>query len=164
MHGKCIEKTFTDLSKAKAWQDLQEIARTNSDRQAKATFTRLTPEQAFDAEKALAMLNGKTTLAEVVESFLAHYLAPEKSLTVCNAAKLYDEGRELDARRGQLSNSQFTCTRAKIVRFCNWTGSDLRLEMMTPKKVQEYLDGTWTSAKNYENIRGALFPGVFFPT
>ena len=154
--GKQIEKPFSDLGKAKAWQDVQEIARTNSARQAKATFTRLTPEQAFDAEKALAILDGKATLAEVAESFLAHYVAPEKSLTICEGVKLYDKGRQLDVMRGQLSKAQFKCTRAKLVRFCNWTGSDLRLERITTQKVQEYLDGTWTSAKNSENIRGAI--------
>ena len=94
LHGKQIEKTFPDLGMANVWKDVKEIARTNSKRQAKATLTRLSPEEAFDAEKALGILDGKTTLTQLAESFQASYVGPEDNLSIGDAQKRYDEERE----------------------------------------------------------------------
>lgn len=79
---------------ANVWKDVKEIARTNSKRQARATITRLSPEEAFDAEKALAILDTKATLTQLAESFLATYVGPECNLSIEDARKRYDEERE----------------------------------------------------------------------
>ena len=156
LHGQRIEKTFADLAKAKAWKDVQDIARTNSERQAKATFTRLTPAQAFDAEKALAMLNGKATLAQVVERFLAAYVAPEFDLSVAKVQKLYDDERTKQNKRGLLSPQQLKNSRNVIARFVAWLGSEVSFGAVTKSNLQDFLDVNFTGPKNYENQRGYL--------
>ena len=156
LHGQQIEKSFSELGRAKAWRDAKEIERTNASRATTATLTRLDQTEAFDAEKALAMLEGKGTLCDAASAFLASYVSPEKAISMGSAAKLYDDDRAKFVLRGLLSNPQHKCTRAKVERFVNWIGPDLAFATITKKRFQDFLDGTFTSPKNYENIRGAL--------
>ena len=156
LHGQRLSKTFADLGKAKAWRDAKEIERTNANRSTRATLTRLDDAQAFDAEKALAILDGKATLSEAARAFLASYVEPGNAKTVEEAAKLYHETRDLDVKRGLLSKSQRKGTRYRVNRFANWYGIDEPLAKVTTATFQAFLDGTFTGPKNYENTRGAI--------
>lgn len=156
LHGQRLDKSFADLGKAKAWRDAKEIERTNLGRSTKATLTRLDQAQAFDAEKALAILDGKGTLVDAAEAFLASYVAPDRALTMGEASKLYDAEREKARLRGLLSRPMHRCSRGAVARFGNWFGLDEPLATVTTARFQEFLDGTFTSPKNYENIRGYL--------
>ena len=156
LHGQRLEKSFSELGRAKAWRDAKEIERTNASRATTATLTRLDQTEAFDAEKALAMLDGKGTLCDAASAFLASYVSPDTAISMGSAAKLYDDDRGKFVLRGLLSKPQHKCTRAKVERFVNWIGPDLAFATITKKRFQDFLDGTFTSPKNYENIRGAL--------
>ncbi|MBT6851846.1 MAG: hypothetical protein HOA16_11705 [Opitutae bacterium] len=156
LHGKQIEKTFPDLGMANVWKDVKEIARTNSKRQAKATLTRLSPEEAFDAEKALGILDGKTTLTQLAESFQASYVGPEDNLSIGDAQKRYDEEREKAHLRGLLSRPMHRSSRAVIARFVSWHGSEKDFASVTYSNFQGFLDDNFTGPKNYENQRGYL--------
>ena len=156
LFGERISRTFDDAGKAKAFREAKEMERVNGCRELSATLTRLTRSQAFDAEKALAMLDGKATLCQAVEGFLAAYVAPERALNLSECEELYDEERMKSRLRGLISKPTHRCSRGAVARFAKWVGREQPMSSVTTKTFQDYLDHTFTSPKNYENIRGYL--------
>ena len=153
--GRRISKLFDDYAEASAYRTVKETERINHGRRG-ATITRLDAIQANDAEHALQLLDGRATLTEAVQKFLASYVAPEKVKTAGEAFELYDEQREKETQRGLLSLPQYRSTRHRVRRFVLWFGSEKEVGLVDREALQGYLDDTFTSPKNYENMRGAV--------
>lgn len=94
LDGQRIRQNFTDHAAALSRMQELEIQSANLESAARPVVTRLTPEQAADAEAAYKELDGKAPLHVVVRYFLENYREPVRKITVADAFKQFIAERE----------------------------------------------------------------------
>ncbi len=93
LDGERIRQNFSDHAKAVAKLQELEIQTANLETAARPVVTRLTPEQAAEAEAAYKQLDGKP-LPLAVRYFLDNYREPVRKITVADAFKKFIAERE----------------------------------------------------------------------
>jgi hypothetical protein len=91
--GERVRQNFSDHAAALARMQELEIQSANLESAARPVVTRLTPEQAAEAEAAFAELDGKPMLP-AIRFFLENYREPVRKITVANAFTEFIAERE----------------------------------------------------------------------
>ena len=155
IRGERINKRFSCEDKAKAFAEAQELSRTAP--VGRHTIdTHLSYPQIHDAERAIELLDGKGTLSDAVTSFLVNWVAKDRVISVGDAYGKYLEVRKLDLERKLIAKSTYRTSKTRISRFVSWLGKDTLVSSITHKTVKAFLDDHFSSARNYQNYRGAL--------
>ena len=155
IRGERIDKRFSTKGEAKAFAEAQELARTAP--VGRHTIdTHLSYPEIHDAERALELLDGKGTLTDAVTSFLANWVEKDRVITLKDAFARYVEQRTIECERKLISKETLKSYKSRVARLVSWAGEETFVSSLTKKKITEYLNDHFTSAKTYQNYRGVI--------
>ena len=155
IRGERIDKRFSTKGEAKAFAEAQELARTAP--VGRHTIdTHLSYPEIHDAARALELLDGKGTLTDAVTSFLANWVEKDRVITLKDAFARYVEQRTIECERKLISKETLKSYKSRVARLVSWAGEETFVSSLTKKKITEYLNDHFTSAKTYQNYRGVI--------
>jgi len=153
--GVRVSKSFSDRSQADAERQRLEILRKN-DASNLRVISRLTDEQARDAETAIRLLGArKSTLADAVSFYLENYRGTENAPSLADALAQYLAERAGDAQRGAITTRQYRGIKHELNRLAA-DFPDHRLDLLTAPGLKTYLESSAAGLKTLNNRRGYL--------
>jgi integrase len=162
LHGVRIRRNFKSREEAAAGKAALEIKAEQDTPGLRSITTRLTAEQASEAEAVFRRLEGRSrSLGFYVDYALATYRDPIHDRTLGEASKHYLEVRASDEIQGQLSHRQMLSFRWELraleSAFRGKTVSELSADALTG-----FLKRGLASKKTYNNRRGLIGPFLKF--
>ena len=157
LDGTRIRKNFPTRAEASAERQALEIQRLQAETGIRTTATRLIDAQLHEAEAAFRRLIGAPkSLSFYLEYSLANYRAPEREISVGDAAAAYLASKRQEHARGLLSACQLKDIRLQLEtlkkHFPNKTLSQLSRESLAI-----HCQRGNASPKTFNNRRGVLF-------
>ncbi len=118
----------------------------------------LTEEKIKEAEAAFARLGDTYSLTDAVDFFLRNHRAPDYTLSLHDASRIYLEERERDGVRERT----ITNLKSTLRSFSEFM-EDAQVHDVTPQRVESFLRGlrardgiTPASCKTWNNVRNEL--------
>ena len=157
LDGKRIRKNFPTRAEASAERQALEIQRLQAETGIRTTATRLTDAQLHEAEASFRrLIDAPKSLSFYLDYALANYRAPEREISIGDAAAAYLSAKRQEHARGLLSACQLKDIRLHLERlkkhFPNQTLSQLSRESLA---IHCQLGNA--SPKTFNNRRGVLF-------
>ncbi|MBI4328201.1 MAG: tyrosine-type recombinase/integrase [Chloroflexi bacterium] len=154
MNGERIRQNFVSHAAAVARMQELEIQSANLEGAARPVVTRLTPEQASEAEAAFAQL-GDRPLLPVVRFYLENYREPVTKITVATAFAQFIADKE---RQNCRPDSIISLKRKNALLLARY-GQKIVGELL-PEQVKEIVFRPGLSPVSQDNVRRAM--GCFF--
>jgi len=157
LDGTRIRKNFPTRAEASAERQALEIQRLQAETGIRTTATRLTDAQLHEAEAAFRrLIDAPKSLSFYLDYALANYRAPEREISVGDAAAAYLASKRQEHARGLLSACQLKDIRLQLEtlkkHFPNKTLSQLSRESLAI-----HCQRGNASPKTFNNRRGVLF-------
>jgi len=155
--GKWKRKKFKKLRDADAFVDQLQVRLKNAGGAKHLIQTRMTEEQAREAEDAFHRLGGRYAMREAIDYFLAHYCNPDFKITIKAAKVKFLGAKELTIRA--VSIRQLEATLNQFETFLE----NVHIHEITPGDVERYLRSVRAkngkdpaSKKTWNNYRADL--------
>ena len=157
LDGTRIRKNFPTRAEASAERQALEIQRVQAETGIRTTATRLTDAQLHEAEASFRrLIDAPKSLSFYLDYALANYRAPEREISVGDAAASYLASKRQEHARGLLSACQLKDIRLQLEtlkkHFPNKTLSQLSRESLAI-----HCQRGNASPKTFNNRRGVLF-------
>ncbi len=157
LDGTRIRKNFPTRAEASAERQALEIQRVQAETGIRTTATRLTDAQLHEAEASFRrLIDAPKSLSFYLDYALANYRAPEREISVGDAAAAYLASKRQEHARGLLSACQLKDIRLQLEtlkkHFPNKTLSQLSRESLAI-----HCQRGNASPKTFNNRRGVLF-------
>ena len=157
LDGTRIRKNFPTRAEASAERQALEIQRLQAETGIRTTATRLTDAQLHEAEASFRrLIDAPKSLSFYLDYALANYRAPEREISVGDAAAAYLASKRQEHARGLLSACQLKDIRLQLEtlkkHFPNKTLSQLSRESLAI-----HCQRGNASPKTFNNRRGVLF-------
>ncbi len=158
LHGVRIRKNFKSKEEAAGEKAALEIKAAQDTSGLRSIMTRLTAEQACEAEAVFRRLEGRDrSLAFYVDFALATYSDPIHDPTIAGATKDYLALRASDESQGNLSHRQ-TRSFGLELRALESAFRGKTVSQLTPNALVAFLKRGLPSKKTYNNRRGLVGP------
>jgi integrase len=157
LDGKRIRKNFPTRAEASAERQALEIQRLQAETGIRTTATRLTDAQLHEAEASFRrLIDAPKSLSFYLDYALANYRAPEREISVGDAAAAYLASKRQEHARGLLSACQLKDIRLQLEtlkkHFPNKT-----LSRLSRESLAIHCQRGNASPKTFNNRRGVLF-------
>lgn len=135
-NGKWKRKQFKNRADAEREAALKRVELENKGRKQHMVLSPLTEKQHEQARQAFDKLGGTYSLDQAVEFFLRHHRAPDYTITVRDAAKLFLDEKERDGLRPRtIEGLKWTL---KLFRKAS---GNPKVHEVTPQDVERFLSG-----------------------
>lgn len=158
LHGVRIRKNLKSKEEAAGEKAALEIKAAQDTSGLRSIMTRLTAEQACEAEAVFRRLEGRDrSLAFYVDFALANYRDPIHDRAIAEATRDYLELRASDESQGNLSHRQ-TRSFGLELRALESAFRGKKVSQLTPDALVAFLKRGLPSKKTYNNRRGLVGP------
>ncbi len=158
LHGIRVRRNFKSREEAAAEKAALEIRTEQATSGLHSITTRLTAQQAREAEAVFQRLEGRSrSLAFYLDYALANYRDPVHDRALAEAVKDYLAIRELDESQGQLSHRQMLSFRWEL-RALESAFRGKTVSELTADSLAGFIKRGLASKKTYNNRRGLVGP------
>jgi hypothetical protein len=155
--GRFLRKQFTSLEEARAWKEIKEIEFLNAP-EVSTVVTRLSKERVLDAEEAVSILKGISTLAEVARFYRLHHIAGKEDLTLGTAIEEFLNQKKRECLRPR-SLYQLKLTTQK---FRDFVGQGIQLSAVSTRHVELFMGQRPISQRINRRLHTGCHTGVRF--